>query len=147
MANQRSKRTPKKTPKRRNVPSSSTTTDEHERDKDFLSEAEVETLRKEARAGRYGERDDWRFGVNFCRSSSTDHDSSTLRSCQSRNEACTRPLYPRKLPNADRQERAKCSPTSYLTPTSAGRQSLVASYRLAHTVGMAATAKIRNETA
>ena len=32
--------------------------DEHERNKDFLSEQEVEMLRKEARAGRYGERDD-----------------------------------------------------------------------------------------
>ena len=58
MANKGSKRTPSKTPKRRNGDSSLETTNEHERNKDFLSEQEVEMLRKEARAGRYGERDD-----------------------------------------------------------------------------------------
>ena len=58
MANKGSKRSAPKTPKRRNGDSSVGTTDEHERNKDFLSEQEVETLRKEARAGRYGERDD-----------------------------------------------------------------------------------------
>ena len=58
MANKGSKRSAPKTPKRRNGDSSIGTTDEHERNKDFLSEQEVETLRKEARTGRYGERDD-----------------------------------------------------------------------------------------
>jgi hypothetical protein len=55
MANKGPKRSSPKTPKRRNGDSSLGTTDEHERNKDFLSEQEVETLRKEARAGRYGE--------------------------------------------------------------------------------------------
>jgi site-specific recombinase XerD len=58
MANKGPKRSSPKTPKRRNGDSTLGTTDEHERDKDFLSEQEVETLRKAARAGRYGERDD-----------------------------------------------------------------------------------------
>jgi hypothetical protein len=58
MANQRSKLGSKAPSKRRKVDSSSKTTDRHERKKDFLTEQEIETLRKEARAGRYGKRDD-----------------------------------------------------------------------------------------
>ena len=58
MANQRSKTCKTTRPKRRNVPSSSKTTDAHERKKDFLTEQEVDRLREAARAGRHGARDD-----------------------------------------------------------------------------------------
>ena len=58
MINQRSKPRSKAPAKRRNVPSAVKTTDGHEREKDFLTEQEIETLRKKARAGRYGARDD-----------------------------------------------------------------------------------------
>jgi hypothetical protein len=42
--------------------------------------------------------------VKFCRSSATDHDSSTLRRRQLRHEMRCRKLYPRKLPKVDRKE-------------------------------------------
>jgi hypothetical protein len=58
MANQRSKPRSKALAKRRNVPSAVNSTDGHEREKDFLTEQEIETLRKEARAGHYRARDD-----------------------------------------------------------------------------------------
>jgi len=59
MENQRSSTTKSVPSKRPNVPSSADqTTDAHERGKDYLTEGEIETLRAEARKGRYGARDD-----------------------------------------------------------------------------------------
>jgi len=54
MINQRFKPRSKAPSKRRNVDSAAKTTDQHERNKDFLTEQEVDRRRQAARARRYG---------------------------------------------------------------------------------------------